>query len=124
MATAYNNIPFAEITPTDATVQSFNEYFTTPFEIDTNTFNAMRGFFEGKGFDLSSAESISVILMQQARKDGYNPMSILDTLKGLGSLAISALVSEILNYNRYKTSVLGYTAGFRPQIEFSRNILA
>jgi hypothetical protein len=51
-------------------------------------------------------------------------MQILDTLKGLDSVEISALVAEILNYNRFKTSYLGYALAFTPRIEVSRNIVA
>jgi hypothetical protein len=62
--------------------------------------------------------------MKQAKKDGYNPMQILDTLTGVDSVEISALVAEILNYNRVKTSFLGYSKEFTPHDEVQRNVLA
>ena len=84
----------------------------------------MVGFFENKGFQQASAESTAVVIMKQAKLDGYNPMTILDTLKGLESVEISALVGEILNYNRLKTSLLGYANQFTPSPEITRNIVA
>ena len=51
-------------------------------------------------------------------------MQILDTLKGFDNVEISALVSEILNYNRFKTSFLGYTQSFVINDEVLRNIQA
>ena len=54
----------------------------------------------------------------------YNRMQILDTLKGLNNVELSALVSEILNYNRFKSSSLGYARGFTPNPEIQRNIIA
>jgi hypothetical protein len=69
-------------------------------------------------------ESLLKIIKKQAKKDGYNPMQILDTLKGIDNVEISALVSEILNYNRVKTSFLGYARGFEPHYEVQRNVLA
>jgi len=92
--------------------------------MDANTLSAVSGFFGGKGFDPVSSESIAVIIIRQARIDGYNPMEILDTLQGLDNAQISSLVSEILNYNRVNTSFLGYTLQFTPLKETSRNILA
>jgi hypothetical protein len=62
--------------------------------------------------------------MKQSKIDGYNPMKILDTLRGLDSVEISALVSEIINYNRFKTSFLGYALAFNPNQQVVRNIQA
>ena len=50
-------------------------------------------------------------------------MQILDTLKGLNDVEISGLVAELLNYNRVKTSSLGYAQTFQTNAEVSRNIL-
>jgi len=124
MSNTYNNIPYATVTQPDATVQAFDNYYSAPLEMNSNTFNAMKSFFTSKGFDALSAESIAVTIMKQAVKDKYNPMTILDTLKGLSSIDISALVSEILNNNRFKTSYLGYSLAFNPQAEVVRNIVA
>lgn len=123
MATSFNNIPYGNITQLDSTVQAFDNYQAQPFELHAGTFNSMIGFFTGRGFDRDAAESITVVIMKQAQRDGYNPMTILDTLNGLDSVNISALVSEILNYNRYKTSMLGYALDTNPHAEVTRNIV-
>ena len=47
---------------------------------------------------------------------------ILDTLKGLDNVQLSGLVSEILNYNRFKSSSLGYADKPQPHPEIQRNI--
>jgi len=119
----YNNLPYSNVSAS-AIVQAYDAYFTSPIELPASTLDAMKGFFTSRGFDTVSAESISVIIIKQARKDNYNPMQILDTLKGLDSIEISALVAEILNYNRFKTSFLGYALAFRPHVEVLRNIVA
>ena len=121
--TTYNNLPYSNVSAS-AIVQAYDAYFNSPVELPASTLDAMKGFFTGRGFDTVSAESISVIIIKQAKKDNYNPMQILDTLKGLDSVEISALVAEILNYNRFKTSFLGYALAFTPHIEVSRNIVA
>ena len=46
--------------------------------------------------------------MQQAKLDDVNVFELLDTLKGLDALQLSAVVTEVINYNRSKISTLGY----------------
>lgn len=124
MATTYNNIPFQKnLSSSDATVQAFDNYYSQPLELHAATLAAMTGFFTSRGFEQNSAESTAVTIMKQAKIDGYNPMQILDTLKGLDGVEISALVSEILNYNRFKTSYLGYSLEFTSFQEVARNVL-
>jgi hypothetical protein len=123
MSNLYSNLP-PNKGSVESTVQAFDNYYTQPLELNAGVLDAMKGFFTSRGFETVAAESIAVVIMKQAKKDGYNPMQILDTLKGLDSVEISALVSEILNYNRVKTSFLGYARQFIPSQEVQRNILA
>jgi hypothetical protein len=51
-------------------------------------------------------------------------MTMLDTLKGLDSVQLSNVVSEILNYNRFKTSYLGYAPQATSTAEVVRNVIA
>lgn len=123
MNPTYNNLPSKTESKT-AIVQAYDAYTSAPLEIDASTLDAMRGFFTSKGFDATAAESVSVTIIKQAKQDGYNPMQILDSLKGLDSVEISALVAEIINYNRFKTSFLGYALAFSANNEVARNIQA
>jgi hypothetical protein len=123
MATTYSNLPIVNQN-LDSTVQAFSAYYSAPIEINSTAYATMVGFFTNKGFDQAASESISTIILTQAKKDGYNPMQILDTLRGLNSVELSGLVAEILNYNRFKTSSLGVSQAFQPPAEVQRNILA
>lgn len=118
----YSNIPIS--TPRDKTVQAFDSYMSAPVEINSSVLAAMKGYFTNRGFGEVAAESIAVTIIRQAKQDGYNPMQILDTLKGLDSIQLSGLVSEILNYNRFKSSSLGYAEPFQTHPEIQRNIIA
>lgn len=122
MADLYSNLP--PNTAANSMIKAFDAYTNRPLELDVSTLNTMKGFFAERGFDAQSSESISVIIIKQAKNDGYNPMTLLDTLKGFDSLEISALVSEILNYNRFKSSFLGYARQNNTPNEITRNILA
>jgi hypothetical protein len=123
MTTSYTNLPPKKNTNSDySSVQAYDNYFLSPLEIDAGTLDAMRSFFTSRGFDRVSAESVSVVMIKQAKRDNFNPLQLLDTLGGLTDVEINAVVSEIINYNRYKTSFLGYFPQFISNEEVSRNI--
>lgn len=108
----------------DFKILAYDNYYTKPLELDSGTYESMKGFFTARGFDELAADATAVTILRQAKKDNYSPMQILDTLKGLDNVEISALVAEILNYNRLKTSFLGYARAFNPNFEIQRNIIA
>lgn len=126
MQNTYSNLPAKpEIkSSSDYTVRAFNLYYQAPVEISSEVLSAMEGFFQKRGFDNLASKNIAVTIITQAKKDGYDPMRIMDTLSGLDNVEISALVSEILNYNRVKTSFLGYAQSFITNDEILRNIKA
>ena len=116
----YSNLPVDSVK--EKTVQAFDAYYSLPLEINASVLAAMKGYFTNRGFGEVAAESIAITIIRQSKSDGYNPMQILDTLKGLDDVQLSGLVSEILNYNRFKTSNLGYAEAFNTQPEILRNI--
>lgn len=121
----YNNIPANKSTNSDtATLKAFDTYYDKPIEISVSNYNAAVAFFTSRGFDQTAAESVALIVLKQAKKDDLNPMKILDTLKGLDQVEISALVAEIINYNRFKTSFLGYSLEYRTNEQVNRNVLS
>lgn len=117
----YSNIPLES--SQDKTVQAYDSYNTSPIEISSSVLAAMKGYFTNRSFGEVAAESIAVTIIRQAKQDNYNPMQILDTLKGLDDVQLSGLVSEILNYNRFKTSSLGYAPKLQPNPVIQRNII-
>jgi hypothetical protein len=124
--TYYNNIPKTQPSPNSAssTLQVFDTYSVAPLNINVGTYDAMVGFFTSRGFDIDSAKSMSYIIIKQALLDKINPFKLIESLKGLTNVAISDLITEVLNYNRYKTSSLGTASPFTPTQEVARNIIA
>lgn len=119
----YSNLPLEKKSSDESTLQAFDVYNTRPLEINKSALDAIKGFFEGKKFQPVAAESIAIIILKQAKKDGYNAMQILDNLKGLNEIEISSIVTELLNYNRLKTSSLGYAQEFTPIFDIQRNVM-
>lgn len=125
MSKIYSNLPIERAgSNADATVRFFDQYYNQPLELDGATLNSMKAFFEKRGFAASSAETISLTLMSQAKKDNIPAMKLIDTLDGFDDVRLSDLVGEILNYNRFKTSTLGIYINPNPGDEIQRNILA
>ena len=120
----YSNVPPPATPDENSTVKAFDSYYSQSTELEATVFAAMKGYFTNRGFDEVASESITIIVMTQAKNDGYNPMQILDTLKGLSNVELSGLVSEILNYNRFKSSSLGVAQIFRTNTEIQRSIIA
>jgi hypothetical protein len=86
----------------------FDKYFTAKLEFASNEVDAVVAFFEKRGFEKSAAISTGSILLQQAKLDNIKVFVLLDTLKGFDEAKLSAVVAEVLNYNRLSTSVLGF----------------
>jgi hypothetical protein len=120
--TTLSNIPIAN--QTNSTLSAFNDYNAPIYEISPAVMAAVKGFFTNKDFGEVAAETIATIIIVQCKKDGYNPMKILDSLRNLNGIELSGLVSEILNYNRFKSSSLGYAQTIVPNNEVYRNIIA
>ncbi len=124
--TFYNNLPQPTKSSDSSikTLKVFDAYTTAPLNIDGATFDAMTGFFGSRGFGDEAAKSMAYIIIKQAILDKFNPFELIETLKGLTDIEISSLITEILNYNRFKTSSLGTASPFTPAAEVARNIIA
>lgn len=101
----------------------FNRYFTEKISVSSNKIDAVVGFFTKRGFDTVSANNVAAVLIEQAKIDDVEIFTLLDTLKGLQDVEISGLVAEILNYNRSKSSIIGFKVERTNRTEL-RNIVA
>lgn len=119
---ALSNVPVSK--KSDDTVVAFDNFYKGDLEINASVFAAMKGFFTSRGFGEVASDSIATTIIGQAKQDNYNPMEILDSLKGFDNVELSSLVAEIMNYNRFKSSSLGSAQPFRTNAEIARNILA
>ena len=105
----YSNLPRQSATGSGQAVRDFfDRYYNAKIEYPANEVDAVFQYFTKRGFESESAASVTTVLMQQAKIDGVKIFKLLDTLEGLTEVQLSALVAEILNYNRTKTSTLGY----------------
>lgn len=124
MSAVKSNLPVATSRDSaNKTVEFFDNYFTEPVSFKQSEVDTVIGYFEKRNFERSAAIAISTVLLTQAKLDGVKVYKLIDTLKGLTNVQLSALVAEVLNYNRPKTSTLGYKT--QPQTDNleARNII-
>jgi hypothetical protein len=125
MASLYTNLPPVSNNNANAgsVLQAVANYYAAPIQLDANVLTAIISFFTQRGFDTTAAQALATVIISQARKDNLNPLQIVDTMKGLTNVEISALVAEIINYTRYKTSFLGYGQTYITNATVNRNVL-
>ena len=104
--------------------QFFDKYYTKSLSFPTNDVNAVLGYFEERGFNSEAAGAVATVLLSQAKLDNIPVFQLLDTLKGLTESQLSNVVAEILNYNRDRTSSIGYSTASQVSDKIERrNIL-
>jgi hypothetical protein len=103
--------------------QFFDKYYVSKVTFPSNQIDAVVGFFLKHGFDLESARSVGIVLLNQARADNVNVFELIDTLKALTDVQLSQVVAQVLNAYREKISLLGYRIAPLVDTYESRNIL-
>lgn len=117
------NLPTAPVTDSSEEVKSFfDKYFRHQVTFPSNQIDAVVGFFLKRGFDIESARSTGIVLLNQARLDNISVFQLLDTLKTVNDAQLSSVVTEVLNAYRGRTSTLGYKILTVEETTESRNI--
>ena len=107
-----------------ATKLFFDSYGKDPLQFNANEVDAAVGFFTARGFDSDAATATAVVLLKQSKIDSVPVFKLLDTLKTLTGIQLSALVGEILNNNRSPISTLGFRLVSVEKENQTRNISA
>lgn len=116
------NLPQNTTSPVDTKV-FFDKFFNTSVSFPAAEIDATVAFFMKRGFDIESARSTAIVLLNQARVDNVKIFQLLDTLKIQTDVQLSQIVAQILNAYREKTSLLGYRIAPSVDTYESRNIL-
>lgn len=122
MATFSNLPPKSAETSEQRVIRYFDNYYTVPIDLELNDVEVMRGFFESKNFDRSSAESITYLILRTAKQSNYKTEEILDALNSYNSTQLNEFLLNILNFNRIKTSTLGVIKKLQASDQVKRNI--
>jgi hypothetical protein len=117
------NLPLNTQNSNKEVKQFFNNYFTEEVTFPSNQIDAVIGFFESRGFDIQASRSVSIVLLNQSRIDNINVFELLDKLKNYNNVQLTQIITQVLNFYRTKTSVLGYKITSTSDAFENRNIL-
>lgn len=118
------NLPQTSLTDSSQEVkQFFDKFFVHQVSFPSSQIDAVVGFFLKRDFDIESARSTAIVLLNQARADNTDVFVLIDTLKGLTDVQLSQVVAQVLNVYREKVSLLGYRIAPIGNTFESRNIL-
>ena len=115
--------PKQDTSSSDKVNRYFSTYYGYQLEFPSNDVDAVIGFLENKGFVTVAAQSTGSVLLQQAKIDGIKVFELLDTLKSLDRVQLSFTVAQVLNFNRQKTSTLGFKVSNNETPLEARNIM-
>lgn len=101
----------------------FDTYYNTQINLLDNELSVVISFFEEAGFEKTVAVAVGTVLLRQAKNENIKIFELIDTLKTLDGTKLSSVVAEILNYNRKRTSVVGFRKQKVKTTIESRNIL-
>jgi len=124
MSTEFNtNLPPSIATDSSEEVKTFfDQFFRQQITFPANQIDAVVGYFLKRGFDEEAAKSTAIVLLNQAKIDNVNVFKLIDTLQGLTDVQLSAVVTEVLNSYRERTSSLGFKILTIEETIESRNI--
>ena len=124
MADFYTNLPPKEKDNLDKTIDKLTtSTYEENYQFNVGEYAAAVAFFVKRGFGRTAAESISYIILQQAKIDSVSPQEILDKITYADPAQLSELITIVLNANRYKSSKLGVRQNRTTKDTVSRNIL-
>jgi len=119
-----SNLPISTDKDSSDKVKSFfDRYFQHQITFPAAEVDAVIGFFLKRGFEESSAKSISIIMLQQARLEDVKVFQILDSLKSLTEVQLNQVVAEIINSYRENSSLIGFKVTSTSETTESRNIV-
>jgi len=122
--TKYTNLAIESPTGATEIIQFLSGIGDEKLEFNASEYDAVIGFFQGKDYERQAAESLAFIILRQAKIDNVPVFQVIDSLSKVAPVTLSQLVTEILNSNRYKTSVLGFKNERTTIDHISRNIKA
>ena len=103
--------------------QFFDKFYVHKVSFPADQIDAVVGFFLKNGFDIESAKSTAIVLLNQSRIDNINVFQLVDTLETLTDVQLSQVVAKVINSYREKSSLLGYRIAPIVDKYESRNIL-
>jgi S-adenosylmethionine:diacylglycerol 3-amino-3-carboxypropyl transferase len=118
------NLPTSISADSSETVkQFFDKFYQTPVSFPAAQIDAVVAFFQRRGFDVDSARSTAIVMLNQAKSDNIDIFKLLDSLNSLTDVQMNQIVAQVLNSYRENTSLLGYRVSATENPYEARNVV-
>ena len=118
------NLPTLTSADSSETVkQFFDKFYQTPVSFPAAQIDAVVAFFQRRGFDIDSARSTAIVMLNQAKSDNVDIFKLLDSLNNLTDVQMNQIVAQVLNSYRENTSLLGYRVSATENPLEARNVV-
>ncbi len=102
----------------------FNNFFVrAPISFSSNQHDALLSFFEVVTNDEKAAKSIAAAVIYTGKRQGIDPMQILEKFRTLKGAELSRTLALFLNYYRYGSSLLGVSSINQSNMYVTRSVL-
>jgi hypothetical protein len=120
---ANTNLPISLFADSGASTRLFfDTYGVDQLEFNAVDIDAAVGFFTSRGFDKDAALVTASTVLNQAKSEGIPVFQLLDTIKNLDEIQLTAVIAQVLNNNRVPTSFVGYRDKIQVPANIARNI--
>lgn len=106
------------------TTNFFNNYFLQPIELDQNINDSILSYFEQFTGNRESAKLLVQTVIETAKKNRENPLSILEGFQKMQTTELNAVLAIYLNSVRVNTSFLGVKKNPKISPYIERSIIA
>ena len=117
MITISNNQP-------DQTIRIFDTFYSSDLTINATDYDAVHSYFVGICSSAQIAANFTSIVFRIAQEGNYNPIDILELLKGApNSLKMNSILCYYLNTFKEKVSLYGVANTPKPNESVQRNVV-
>ena len=103
-----SDLPLKTIKTNEQLIAYFDNTNKKTLEFSASEFDAVIGFFLKRGFETTSARTITQVLMTESKKSDIKIFELLDKLSGYNKTQLTSIVINVLNSSRDKTTQLGF----------------
>lgn len=106
----------------DRTVSAFNTFYDFEDVINGEEWDVVYSYLKTKTTTDASAQNLSLAVFKIASENGFKPLDVLDEIKGLDRLQLTASLSYFLNSVRNETTYLAIGQQITPVYAAARNV--
>ena len=107
----------------DRTVQVFDEFYQFAVEVDANEYDLVNSYFESVFESREAALNFSTTLFRIADNTNVPVLDLLDQIKGMDNIQLTAAMAYYLNGLRSPSTLLGINEPVVSNFYTARNVL-